>query len=198
MIQYSVSFRSTWILRLLFLISVALVSACENDENIRPQTQSEPSEPALPVRDWYPSPKHRQQSPVYAPVQAIQLQPVMAPSAYQGGSIQQPWGYTAQQPVYGSPQSVYPAQPTVNQYQQPAATYQQPMVPQYQYQYSPRPWGSPTQTNSYQNSNMSTETWPQGGYVAPWSIPLTGGNMSGIPPGQQGQVPGRVFYDSDW
>lgn len=196
MIQHSVSFRPTWILRLLFLISVTLISACENEENIRPQTQSEPSEPPLPVRDWYPSPKHRQQPTVYAPAQAIQLQPVMAPPAYQGSSVQQPWGSTGQQPVYRSPEPVYQAQP-------PATQYQQPTVPQYQYQYTPhqytpRPWGSPTQPNSNQNYNISTETWPQGGYVAPWSVPQTGGNVTGAPAGQQGYVPGRVFYDSNW
>ena len=195
MIQYSVSFKTTWILRLLLLISVALLSACENEENIRPQTQSEPAEAPLPVREWYPAPKHRQQPTAYAPAQATQLQPVMAPSAYPGNNVQQPRG-------------VYPAQPPVYQYQQPpvwpgqqpGATYQQPVAPQYQYQYqyTPRPWGSMTGPNSNQNPNVSTETWPQGGYVAPWSMPQTGGNVGGVPAGQPGYVPGTVYYDSNW
>jgi hypothetical protein len=198
MIHHSVSFNTTWILRFLLLISVVLLSACENEENIRPQTQSEPSEPPLPVREWYPTPKHRQQPTAYVLVPATQSQPVMAPSAYPGNSVQQPWGST--------PQGVYPEQPPVYQYQQtpvwpgqqPGATYQQPTAPQYQYQYSPRPWGSMTGPNSNQNSNVSTETWPQGGYVAPWSMPQTGGNLGGAPAGQPGQPPGTVYYDSNW
>ncbi len=44
-----------------------------------------------------------------------------------------------------------------------------------------------TGPNSNQNSNVSTETWPQGGYVAPWSMPQTGGNLGGAPAGQPGQ-----------
>ena len=75
---------------------------------------------------------------------------------------------------------------------------QQPTAPQYQYQYSPRPWGSMTGPNSNQNSNVSTETWPQGGYVAPWGMPQTGGNLGGAPAGQPGQPPGTVYYDSIW
>ncbi len=70
MIQYSVPFETTWILRILLLISVALISACENEDIIKPQSQTEPSEPPLPVSEWYPAPKHRQQPAVYAPVPA--------------------------------------------------------------------------------------------------------------------------------
>jgi len=198
MIHHSVSFNTTWILRFLLLISVALLSACENEENIRPQIQSEPSEPPLPVREWYPTPKHRQQPTAYVLVPATQSQPVMAPSAYPRNSVQQSWG--------SAPQGVYPEQPPAYQYQQtpvwpgqqPGATYQQPTAPQYQYQYTPRPWGSMTGPNSNQNSNVSTETWPQGGYAAPWSMPQTGGNLGGAPAGQPWQPPGAVYYDSNW
>jgi hypothetical protein len=198
MIHHSVSFNTTWILRFLLLISVALLSACENEENIRPQIQSEPSEPPLPVREWYPTPKHRQQPTAYVLVPATQSQPVMAPSAYPRNSVQQSWG--------SAPQGVYPEQPPAYQYQQtpvwpgqqPGATYQQPTAPQYQYQYTPRPWGGMTGPNSNQNSNVSTETWPQGGYAAPWSMPQTGGNLGGAPAGQPWQPPGAVYYDSNW
>jgi hypothetical protein len=198
MIHHSVSFNTTWILRFLLLISVALLSACENEENIRPQTQSVPSEPPLPVREWYPTPKHRQQPTAYVLVPATQSQPVMAPSAYPRNSVQQSWG--------SAPQGVYPEQPPAYQYQQtpvwpgqqPGATYQQPTAPQYQYQYTPRPWGGMTGPNSNQNSNVSTETWPQGGYAAPWSMPQTGGNLGGAPAGQPWQPPGAVYYDSNW
>jgi hypothetical protein len=198
MIHHSVSFNTTWILRFLLLISVALLSACENEENIRPQIQSEPSEPPLPVREWYPTPKHRQQPTAYVLVPATQSQPVMAPSAYPRNSVQQSWG--------SAPQGVYPEQPPAYQYQQtpvwpgqqPGATYQQPTAPQYQYQYTPRPWGGMTGPNSNQNSNVSTESWPQGGYAAPWSMPQTGGNLGGAPAGQPWQPPGAVYYDSNW
>lgn len=189
MIQCSVPFETTWILRILLLISVMLISACENEDIIKTPSQTEPSEPPLPVTEWYPAPKHRQQPAVYAPVQATQQQPVMASPVYQGNVIQQPWAIPAQQPMYYSaPQPAYPAQPPVNQYQpsvwagqQPAATWPQPVVPQYQY--VPRPWGNVTEPGSNRNSNGSTETWPQGGYVvAPW-----GGATAG-------QVPGTVYY----
>jgi hypothetical protein len=190
MIQRSVPFETTWILRILLLISVALISACENEDIIRPQPQTEPSEPPLPVSEWYPAPKHRQQPMMYAPVPAPQQQqPVMAPPAYQGNVAQQPWGIPAQQPVYSAPQ-VNQYQPSVWAGQQPAATWPQPVVPQYQY--VPRPWGNVTEPGSNRNSNVSTETWPQGGYVvAPWGVPQSGGTGSGA---TAGQAPGTVYY----
>ena len=195
MIQRSVSFNTTCILRFILLISVALTSACENEEITRPQTKTEPPESPLPVREWYPAPKHRQQPTVYVPVPVQQQQPVMAPSGYQGNIVQQPWGTTAQQPVYSTPQPVYPSQPPVNQYQQPSVwAGQQPGVTQYQFQHSPRPWGNVTEPNRNQNSAGSTDAWPQGGYYsAPW-----GSNQSGAAAGHPGQVPGTVFYDYQW
>ena len=199
MIQRSVSFNTTWILRFILLISVALTSACENEEITRPQTQPEPSEAPLPVREWYPAPKHRQQPTAYVPATATQLQPVMAPAANQWNSIQQPWGTAAQQPVYSAPQFVYQAQPPAWAGQQPGATYQQPMAPQYQYQYTPRPWGNVTAPNSSQKATRSTDAWPQGGDIAPWSMPQTGSYQSGTAAGQPGQIPpGAVYYDYNW
>lgn len=197
MIQRSVSFNTSWILRFLVLISVALNSACENEENIRPEIQSEPSDPPLPVTEWYPAPKYRQQPPAYAAVPATQQLPVMAPSAYQGSTIQQPWGTAAQQPVYSAPQFVYQAQPPAWAGQQPGATYQQPMAPQYQY--TPRPWGNVTAPNSSQKATRSTDAWPQGGDIAPWSMPQTGSYQSGTAAGQPGQIPpGAVYYNYNW
>jgi len=220
MIQHSGFSETTWILKFLLLISVALISACENEEITKPQTQLEPSEPPLPVREWYPAPKHRQQPMVYVPVPALQQQPVMTPPAYQGNVVQQPWGIPAQQSVYIAPQPVYQAQPPVTQYQQPQVwASQQPLVttpqtvaPQYQYQYQyqpqyqyvPRPWGGSTEPNSNQNPAVSTDTWPsgaasQGSYLAPWGVPATGTNSYyGVTPGQTGQVPGTVHYGDVW
>jgi len=204
MIQRSGSYKTTWVLKFLLLISVSLISACENDEIVKPQTQSEPSEPPLPVREWYPAPKQRQQATVYVPVPATQQQPVMAPPAYQGYVVQQPWGTPASQPMYAAPQVVYQPQPPGTQYQQPqvwitqppVATMPQPVTPryqpqyqpqyQYQYQYVPRPWGSLTEPNNNQNPAVSTETWPQGGYISPWGAPVTGSNNN------------EVYYGNVW
>ena len=172
MIQHSGSFETTWILRFLFIISVALISACENDEIIKPQTQSEPSEPSLPVREWYPTSKYRQQPTAYAPVPATQPQTVMAPPIYQGNVVQQPWGVPAPIPVYSAPQIMYQPQMPGTQYQQPQVwTGQQPYAPlpqpvPPQYQYVPRPWGSLAEPNSNQGST--------------------------------GQVPGTVYYGHVW
>lgn len=206
MIQSSGFSETTWILRFLLLISVTLISACENKEITKPHTQPEPSEPPLPVSEWYPAPKHRQQPMVYVPVPARQQQPVMAPPVYQGNAVQQPWGLPAQQPVYRTPQPVYQAQPPVNQYQQPqvwtgqppVVTMPQPVAPQYQpqYQYVPRPWGSLTEPNS--NRNSSTGAWPEAGDSAPWSMPESGSHGYGATGGQAGQVPGTVYYNYEW
>lgn len=195
MIQYPGSYETTWIFRCLLIISITFVSACENDEIIKPQAQSEPAEPPLQVREWYPAAKHRQQPAVYAPVPAAGQQPVRVP-AYQGNVAQQPWSVTAPQPVYQAPLLVYQP-PPVTQYQQPqgwagqqyVAPLPQPVVPQYQYQYVPRPWGGVTAPNSNQNPAVSTETWPQSGYITPWGVPATG---------YTGQVPGTVYYGHEW
>jgi len=207
MMQHSRFSVTTWILRFLFLISVTLISACENDEIIKPQTEPEPTESPLPVREWYPAPKHRQQPMGYVPVPTTQQQPVMPPPAYQGNSVQQPWGIPAPQPVYSAPQPVYQTQQPVTQYQQPSvwtaqqplATMPQPVAPQYQYQpYVQRPWGSLTAPNSNRNSARPTDAWPQGGYSAPWGVPESGSHGYGATTGQTGLVPGTVYYGYEW
>ena len=206
MIRYSGLSATTWILRILVLISVVLITACENDEIIKPQAQSEPTEPPLPVREWFPSPKHRQQPTIYMPVPATQQPPAMAPPHYQGNVVQQPWGIATQQPVYSAPQPVYQSQPPVNQQQptmwsgqQPVVTWPQSMAPQYQY-YAPRPWGTPTQPDSSQGAAESTDTWPQGSNMAPWGWGTqgTGNNSYWVIPGQTGQPPGAAYYGSVW
>ena len=211
MIQRSGSFETTWIwiLRFLLLISVTLISACENnDEIIKPEAQSEPSETPLPVREWYPASKYRQQPSAYAPVPTIQPQAVMPPPAYQANAVQQPWGVPAPIPVYSAPQFIYSPQPPVTQYQQPqvwtgqqsVAPLQQPVAPQYQpqYQYVPRPWGNRTEPNSNQGAAVSTQTWPQGGYNTPWGMPVTGSPYNGTTTAPTGQVPGTVYYGHVW
>jgi|GEM_PF-2463854 len=202
MIQSSVPYKATWILRILLFTSVALTSACEKEDIIKPQLQPESSEPSLPVSEWYPTPKHRQQPAAYVPVPAAQQPPVKSSSAYQGNTVQQPWGVPAQQPMYyTAPVPVYPVPPQVYQAQQPpvwsgqqpAASWPQPVAPQYQY--APRPWGNVTAPAANQDSNASTETWSQGGYVVtPWGMPIPGSNGSGVTEGQAGRVPGSIYY----
>jgi hypothetical protein len=200
MIQSSVSFETTWILRILLLISVALTSACENEDIIKPQSQPEPSEPSIPVREWYPTPKHRQQPATYVPVPAAQQPSVMAP-ARQENTVQEPWTIPAQQPMYYvAPVPVYPGPPQVNQPQQPpvwagqqpAASWPQPAAPQYQY--TPRPWGDVSTAPTGQNPNASTGTWSQGGFVVtPWGTPIPG--SSGVTNGPPVRpVPGSIYY----
>jgi hypothetical protein len=199
MIQHPVSFKATWVLRFILLISIAITSACDNDEVVRPQTpETESTEAPLPVREWYPAPKPQRHPPMtYAPVQT----PAMTSSVDQGSSIQQhPWGGAAQQPVYDALQFSYQPQPQVNQYQQPpvtatqqpVVTWPQPVAPQYSYPYMPRPWGNTMQPGSNQNPARSTDSWPQGGYTVPWGVP------GGSPAGQPAQVPGSVYYDTTW
>jgi hypothetical protein len=208
MIQHSGSFEATWILRFLLLILATLISACNNDEIIEQPVQSELSETSLPVREWYPAPKHRQQPTAYAPAPTVQPQVVMTPPAYQGNIVQQPWVVPAPIPVYSAPQFVYQPQTPATQYQQPqvwtgqqsVTPMQQPVVPQYQpqYQYVPRPWGSLTEPNSNQGSAASTQAWPQGGYNTPWGMPVTGSTYNGPTAPPTGQVPGTVYYGNVW
>lgn len=208
MIQLSGSFKTTWIwiLRFLLLTSITLISACENDEIIKPQTQSEPSEAPLPVREWYPTSKYRQQPTAYAPVPTRQPQTMMAPPAYQGNVVQQPWGVPAPTPVYSTPQPVYQQQMPATRYQQPQVwtgqqstpQMQQPAAPRYQPQYVPRPWGSLTEPNSNQGTAFSTQTWPQGGYNTPWGVPVTGNTYNGSSTAPTSQVPGTVYYGNVW
>jgi len=209
MIQHSESFEATWILKFLLLILFTLISACDNDEIIKPEIQSEPSEAPLPVREWYPASKYRQQQPAYAPVQTMQPQAVMAPPTYQGNVAQQPWVVPAPIPVYSAPQLMYQQQVPGTQYQQPqvwtgqqsVSPLHQPVAPQYQpqYQYVPRPWGTFTEPNYNQGSAASTEAWPQGGYSTPWGMPVTGSNYyDGSTVAPTGQVPGTVYYEHVW
>ena len=186
------------------LISVTLISACENDEIIKPQVPPAKTEPPLPVREWYPSPKYRQQTRVYAPFPATQQPSAMAP-AYQGNVVQQPWGLAAQEPVYRAPQPVYQSQPPVSQQQptvwfgqQPVIVEPQPLAPQYQYQYSPRPWGGVREPNINRDTTTDTDAWPQGVYTAPWGAQGTDSNGYWLVPGQTGQAPGSAYYGTVW
>lgn len=206
MIHHDGSFNAQWIGLFFLFFLASLISACGGNETIDSQVEAEPEEePPLTASEWYPTPKHqRQAATVYVPAA-----PVMTPAAT-GIPSQQPWAVSTPQPVYVAPQVVYQVQPQpIQQVQQPSAWSipppattgtQQPQAYWYQpapqaqiqqqpnyYYYQPvqRPWGNPAQPADPQGSAITTDAWPQGGYVVtPWGVPATGFNGAGAPTGQ--------------
>ena len=220
MIQYDGSFDAKWALFFLLFILASLISACGSNEAIDSQVETEPEEPPLTAREWYPTSKYQQQAPTaYAPA-ATPSAPVMTAPAATGVASQQPWAVNAPQPVYVAPQVVYQVQPQpLQQGQQPSVwgtpappVTQQPQgywyqpAPQAQqqpgyYYYQPvqRPWGNTTQPADPQRSAITTDAWPQGGYVvAPWGVPATGFNGSGAATGQVVQPQWQPNYGQPW
>jgi hypothetical protein len=192
--------------RLLVSVVVLLVSACAADEPEHLSAlQEKPAkpEPAIQVREWYPTPKH-QDAPyyVFAPVpgQGMQQQQIIAaPPVQQGqgyapaGQYWQPAPYPAQQAIpqypggggwsgYGQAQQQAIAQP---QPYPPAPQYQQPYqpVPQYQpysaqpqYQPAQRPWGVPGNTrDGSAGARQSIDTWQTPGQYPGWNPPAYNG-----------------------
>ena len=221
MIQYDGSIDAKWVLLFLLFFLVSLISACGGNEAIdSQQVEAEPEEPSLTAREWYPTSKYQQQAPpAYAP-SAIPTAPAMTAPAASGLPTQQPWAVSTPQPVYVAPQVVYQAQP-LQQGQQPSvwstqspAVTQQPQgywyqpAPQAQVQQQPgyyyyqpvqRPWGNSTQPADPQRSAITTDAWPQGGYiVAPWGVPATGFNGSGAATGQVVQPQWTPNYGHPW
>ena len=214
MIHNDGSFDAKWLLLFLLFSLVSLISACGGNEAIETQAEAEPEEPPPIAQEWYPTSRHRQQVPTaYAPA-AIQPAPAMTSPAATGIPSQQSWAVSTPQPVYVAPQVVYQVQPqqvqqpSVWSYPAPATTVtQQPQTYWYQpapqaqvqqqpnfyyYQPAPRPWGNPAQPADPQRSAITTDAWPQGGYVvSPWGVPATGFNGTGAPSGQ-------VFQPQVW
>ena len=63
---------NTIVLRTIILSTVALLGACDDvDEPVKQDTQTEVMESPLPVKEWYPSPKHMQQPQAYSQPPAI-------------------------------------------------------------------------------------------------------------------------------
>ena len=206
------------VLRTIFLFTVALLGACDDaDEPVKQELQTEAVEPPLPVKEWYPSPKHMQQPQAYSQPPALQyrqMTPVQPPA--QGSVSQQIWALPLQQPVYTQQPPVYTQQPPVIVYQLPqhAApaqpqgwTYQQPadqpsqswsptqqLVPGYQS--VPRPWGDVGGANGNRQTGTYSESWPSNSYYSPGGVPAGGGdNTWGT--GQYGTVPGG-YYGKVW
>jgi len=193
--------------RLLVIIAILLMSACEADEPEHvSETAEKPVQPgkAIQVREWYPTPK-QQQAPYYvfapAPGQRMQQQQIITvppPSQpvqrYSAGN--QPWTpapvpYPAQQ---GMPQ--YPVTGGGGGYGQaqlqqpvPQPQYYQPL-PQYQQSYQPVPQYPQQQQSApqyLQQYQPYYQAQPQYQYVQrPW------GN-----PGQSEQVTGAGTQSMD-
>ena len=194
---------STIIPRAIILSVVIFLGACDDDDKpVRQQPQTAATEAPLPVREWYPTPKHRQ------PTYAGQFQPVMPPQTYgQGAVMQQPWGVPPQ-PVASQPQQPWgwSQQPVMQPPQQPWGWSQQPVMqppqPQTQpvvpvYQYTNRPWGDPTVATDNKHTNTYSETWPPGSYSWQGGAPTSGG-YTGWGTGPTGAVPYNSYYGNVW
>jgi hypothetical protein len=123
----------------VFLVCVILLAgACSDDAPVaEPETKAKSAEqqPDLPVREWYPTPKHAKPRFKISPAQPPAQMPMTQQPSYKAAPVpQQQWNMQPQMQWNGSGQ----------QWQAPV---QQPVVPQqYQYVYpqqpEQRPWGS--------------------------------------------------------
>jgi hypothetical protein len=165
----------------LLVVSLLMLGGCGGDEAIE-SVRPEPStvqEQAPVVREWYPSPKHQTHAPAQVPFVASPQAP--AASGYAAPTV----GQWAGQPVYVAPQTVYQVQPAQPQYPQastvwstpqpataPQTYWSAPVPVQPQMYYAPvaRPWGNPVVPADPQQPAITTESWPQSGYTAPWSV----------------------------
>jgi hypothetical protein len=223
MIQHDGSFDAKSIILLLLFLLAPLISACGSNEAIETQAEAEPEEPPLAVQEWYPSSKYQQHPPTAYTPATIPQAPVMTSPQATGFPSQQPWAVNAPQPVYVAPQVIYQVpqpqpqqqvqQPTVWSAPAPATVPLQPQTywyqpapqaqvqpqPSYYYQPAPRPWGNPTQPADPQQPAVTTDAWPQGGYiVTPWGVPASGFNAPGTTPGQAYQPLGTPNFGQVW
>lgn len=134
----------------IFLVGVILFAgACSDDvpeSEPGPQAKTAAKQPDLPVREWYPTPKHARprmamppaQPPARMPLtQRSSSSPVTAPVPQQQQWYVQPWPAPVQQPV--APQ----------QYG-------------YGYSYETRPWGNVPDSKSRKQAGTAQNSWSQG------------------------------------
>ena len=130
----------------MFLVCVVLLAgACSDDGPVsEPETKAATAsrQQPLPVREWYPTPKHAKPRIAIAPAQIPMNQ---QPSFNTAPVHQQQWNMQPQPYVYSQP--VQPPTQWGGAVQHGQAPVQQPAMPQqYQYvnpyQYGQRPWGS--------------------------------------------------------
>jgi hypothetical protein len=171
---------NTVVVRIIFLFfTVALLGACDDDNGpVKQQVQGKASEPSLPVKEWYPRPKHMSQPQTYFRQPVTQPQQMMSSQSPNQGAVSQgTWAMPATQPVYTQPP--------------PVIVYQGQ-------QYVPRPWGDPAGADVKKQTNVYSETWPPNNYYSPGGVPATGGGYTGWDTGQYGAVPSTGYYGNVW
>lgn len=179
-----------------FLVCVALFAgACSDDATLEEQeseaTADAEQKAALPVREWYPTPKHAPPRIVITPSRPEARQQPLQQQPYSSVPAQQQWQTLP--PAYTAPQPAQPQTPwggTVYQWPSPV---QQPGMPQqyqytYPYQYEQRPWGSVPPTAERRQPDTSQYSWPQGGNGY-WGTPMYGGGQYYVYP-----APGMPGY----
>jgi hypothetical protein len=159
----------------LFLVCVLLcVGACGDEDPLEnSEVEPEASPPPLPVREWYPTPKHSTPRRVYVPVPSSP--PPRQQPAYSAATRQQQRGMTP--PAYTNQQAAPQPQwggGAATQWQSPVR--QQPQQYQfvYPYQFEQRPWGAPGVANQSQ-STTGQGSWPQNG-SSQWGMPAYDGH----------------------
>jgi hypothetical protein len=178
--------------RILFFFAVILTGACDDDKpDNGQQTDVAPAAEPLPVREWYPTPKHQQARRGFAQAPAHAANQVAAPPSYGVPPVQQSWS-GAPQVVY-----VYPQVAGQPQVYNPALQWQysapQPVVPQpYQtvpaYQFVQQPWGLPAVIVNNSGTNTPGNVWQQPGTLPQWGSPAMN-NYPGWGTGQHGVAP---------
>jgi hypothetical protein len=176
---------NTFVTRVIFLFTVALLTACGQSEiPVRQETLVETAVAPLVETEWHPTPRHAPglQGSFAAPLNqnVAQAQPQPANQAY-GQSHQ--WSGAPQQPVYAQPPPVivFQGQEYVPAQSQQPWSYQQPVPgptqPWYQQQqpYVQRPWGNTSSAEDQGQSNTSQQSWPQGNFYAPVRTPAADG-----------------------
>lgn len=177
-----------------FLLCVILFAgACSDDEPVsEPEAEVEAAaqQPKLPVREWYPTPKHARPRISISPAQPHAQMPMnQQPTVTLSPVPQQQWNMLPQ--PYVTPQPVQPQTQwngTVQPWQAPV---QQPVMPQqyqfvYPYQYQQRPWGSVPYDQGRQQPEASQNSSQQGTATDYWGW---GGRYNVYPaPGMPGYV----------
>ena len=177
-----------------FLVCLILLAgACSDDTPVsEPESaKTGPAGQSLPVREWYPTPKHARPRITISPAQPATPMPMtQQPSSIAAPPVQQQWN-TLQQ-------SYAPVQPQTQWYggaQQWQAPVQQQVMPQqypYGYSYQPdqRPWGSVPDTQFRKQRGDTRNGQSQGTATDYWVVPVyPGGQYYGYPaPGMPGYV----------
>ena len=190
---------NTFVTRFIFLITVALLTACgKSDIPVRKEKSVETAVAPVVEKEWYPTPAHApgQQGSFSSPLnqQTAQMQSQPANQAYaqpppvivfQGmeyvpAQSQQPWSY--QQSVPGSTQP----------WPRPQQPYHVP-----ESQYVQRPWGNANSAEDQGRSNFSQQSWPAGNYYAPAQMPAAGGTPDNKSE-QYWTVPPANYYGNVW